>query len=181
MQHMVQKHAVHVLLADSVGQLRWLNRQACVFCGTARSQRCRRYNCCGSDTPLREIRFGDTFQDRRQPGHQDPSAGGGMAAGQHLPQNSQPAPPGEPLDDSPLPNCPFRDVVLIDRVGQQSRGPLRRRARKTQPHSDEQRGKRDCALTARGSISKATKGVVGGASQGSEKLDYSPHPAELGH
>ena len=100
MQHMVQKHAVHVLLADSVVQLRWGDRQACVFCGTTRSQRC--HNCCGRDTPLRELRVGDTFQDRRQPGHHNPSASGGTAAGQHLPQNSQPALPGEPLDDSPL-------------------------------------------------------------------------------
>ena len=35
------------------------------------------------------------------------------------------------------------------------------------PQTDEQRGKRACALTARGSISKAVKGLVGGAAQGS--------------
>ena len=75
-----------------VGQLRWLNRQACVFCGTVRSQRC---NSCGSDTPLRELRVGDTFQNRRQPGHQD-AAASGTAAGQQLPQCLQPVPPGEP-------------------------------------------------------------------------------------
>ena len=34
MQHMGQKRGGQVLLADSVGQLRWLNRQSCVFCGT---------------------------------------------------------------------------------------------------------------------------------------------------
>ena len=33
-------------------------------------------------------------------------------------------------------------------------------------HTDEQRGRRACALTARGSISKAMKGLVGGAAQG---------------
>ena len=43
---------------------------------------------------------GDTFQDRRQPGHQDAAA---------IRQ------PGEPLDGSPLPNCPIQDVVLPDR------------------------------------------------------------------
>ena len=30
MQHIVQKHGSQVILEDSVGQLRWLNRQACV-------------------------------------------------------------------------------------------------------------------------------------------------------
>ena len=52
-------------------------------------------------------------------------------------------------------------------LGQQNSGPLRRTARKTQPQPDEQRGKRACALTARGSISKAAKGLVCGAAQGS--------------
>ena len=83
MQHMGQKHGSQVLLADSVGQLRWLNRQACVHSGTIRSQRCRRCNYCGSDTPLRELRVGDTFQDRRQPEQQD-AAVSGTAAGQQL-------------------------------------------------------------------------------------------------
>ena len=36
MQHMGQKHGGQVLIADSVGQLRWLSRQACVFCGAIR-------------------------------------------------------------------------------------------------------------------------------------------------
>ena len=36
-----------------------------------------------------------------------------------------------------------------------------------QPQADEQRGKRACAPTARGSISKAMKGLVGGAAAGS--------------
>ena len=217
-----------------------------------RSQRCRRCNSCGFDTALRKLKVGDTFQDRRQPGHQD-TAASGAAAGQHLPQNSQPVPPGEPLDDSPLPNCPSRDVVLTDRdkqllselrrasamalprclvsryasawaeslegamsshqsstllcsyrcrlllaeipkgvdrnselkqrlqlwewgqvsvlickvLGQQNSGQFRRRVGKTQPQTDEQRGKRACALSARGSINKAVKGLVGGAAQGS--------------
>ena len=59
--------------------------------------------------------------------------------------------------------------VLIGKVlGQQNSGPLHRIARKTQPQTDEQRGKRACALTAWGSISKAMKGLVGGVAQGSE-------------
>ena len=69
-----------------------------LFSAEARSQRCRRCNFCGSDTLLRELRVGDTFQDRRQPRHQDATASG-TAAGQQLPQSSQPVPPGEPLDD----------------------------------------------------------------------------------
>ena len=97
------------MLADTVGQLRWLNRQACIFSGTIRSQRCRRCKSCGFDTPLRELRVGDTFQDRRQPGHQD-AAASGTAFGQQLPQSSQPVPPGEPLDDSPLPDCPIHQL-----------------------------------------------------------------------
>ena len=96
------------------GQLRWLNRQTCVHCGTIRSQRCRRCNSCGFDTPLRELRVGDTFQDGRQPRQQD-AAASGLATGQQLPQSSQPVPQGETLDDSPLPNCSIRDVVLTDR------------------------------------------------------------------
>ena len=39
-------------------------------------------------------------------------------------------------------------------------GSLRRTAGETQPQTDEQRGKRACALTARGSISNALKGLV---------------------
>ena len=60
---------------------------------------------------LGDLRVGDTFQDRRQPGHQD-AALGGMPTGQ---QPLQPAPPGDPLDDSPLPNCPFQEITLTER------------------------------------------------------------------
>ena len=57
---------------------------------------------------------------------------------------------------------------LISKIlGQQNSGPLRARKRVMQPQTDEQRGKRACALTARGSISKAMQGLVGGAAQGS--------------
>ena len=52
-------------------------------------------------------------------------------------------------------------------VGQQTFAPLRRTARRAQPQTDEQRRKRACALTGRGSISKAAKGLVSGAAQGS--------------
>ena len=51
--------------------------------------------------------------------------------------------------------------------GQQNSGPLRRTARRVQLQTDEQRGKRACPLTARGSISKAMKGLVARAAQGS--------------
>ena len=51
-----------------------------------RSQRCRRCNHCGSDTTLRELRVGDTFQDRRQPGHQD-AAASLRARSQYLQEN----------------------------------------------------------------------------------------------
>ena len=61
-----------------------------------------------------------------------------------------------------------RPFDLICKVlGQQNSGPLRRTAGKTQPQTDEQRGRRACAPTARGSNSKAMKGPVGGAAQDS--------------
>ena len=75
---------------------------ACVVCGTFRSQRCNRCCFCNSSAPLRELRVGDTFRDRRQPRHRNAAPGG--AAADH-PQNSQPVPREDPLDDSPLPNC----------------------------------------------------------------------------
>ena len=101
MQRMRQKHEVQVLLADSVVQLRWHHRQACVACGTRRSQRCRRCNYCRSDTPLRELRVGDI--GTRRP------------AVRHLGSNFLELAPGEPLDDSPLLNSPTQDVVLTER------------------------------------------------------------------
>ena len=52
-------------------------------------------------------------------------------------------------------------------LGQENSLPLRRTTGRTQRQTDEQRGKRACAPTARGSISKAMKRLVGGAAQGS--------------
>ena len=74
---------------------------------------------------------------------------------------------------------------LVGRVlAQQHSGPLHRGKRAVQPQTDEQRGKRACALTARGSISKAVKRPRGrsGARLGrlSKEPDHSLHPAELG-
>ena len=43
---------------------------------------------------------------------------------------------------------------------------LGRTAKRVQPQTDDQRGKRACAFTAQGSISKAMKGLVCGAAQG---------------
>ena len=60
--------------------------------------------------------------------------------------------------------------LISKTLEQQHSGPLRKRKQVTQPQMDEQRGKRACALTARGSISKAMKKLVGGAAQGSD--DY---------
>ena len=57
---------------------------------------------------------GDTFQDRRQPGQQDAAPESSPTVHQPL-QSSQPLPPGDPLDDSPLPNCPIREIVLTER------------------------------------------------------------------
>ena len=64
---------------------------------------------------------------------------------------------------------------LIARIlGQQNSGPLRRTRRPQQPQTDEQRGKRACALTTRGSVSKAMKSLVGGSSARLSRLPETP-------
>ena len=78
------------LLPESVGQLRHLDRAACEACGIIRWRRCRWCTFCGSDTrdtPFRDLRVGDTFQDRRQPGHQSAAPDGSPTA-QQPPQDS---------------------------------------------------------------------------------------------
>ena len=89
MQQIGHKHGGQLLLPDSVGQLRRLDRAACAVCGAIRSQRCNRCGLCNSNTPLRELRVGNTFQDRRQPGHQDAAASGTAAGQQPLRAHSQ--------------------------------------------------------------------------------------------
>ena len=64
--------------------------------------------------PLRELRVGDTFQDRRQPGHQS-AVPGGAAADQQPPRSSRRVPPGDLLDDRPLPDCAILDIALTER------------------------------------------------------------------
>ena len=232
-----------VLLADSAGQLRWLS--------------CQWDHQIAAVSPVRLLRLRHSSPQTSRWGHlpgQTTARASGRSGRCHgsrsaTPQGSQPVPPGESLDDSPLPNCPIRDVGLTERdkqlvtevrrasaialprcvvsryatawaeslegamSGHQSwallscyrcrlllaeipkgvdrnselkqrlhlwesgqisdliskvrSGPPRRTARGVQPQTDEQRGKRACALTARASISKAMKGLVGGAAQGS--------------
>ena len=97
---------------DSVGQMRWLNRQARVACGTTRWQRCRQCNSCGFDTPLREHRSGDTFHDRRQPRHQD-AAAGGTAGGQQLTQELAASTSRRTFGGQPASELPYVwDIVL---------------------------------------------------------------------
>ena len=63
---------------------------------------------------------------------------------------------------------------LVGRIlGQQHTGQQTREKKTVQPQTEEQRGKRACALTERGSISKVTKGLVGGAATGS--AEYRKH------
>ena len=100
-RHMGQKHGRQRLLYGSIGQLRHFDRVACVVCGAVRSRRCHSCSFCNSNTSRRELRVGDTFQDRRRPGHQE-VARGGTSIDQQLSQSSQPVPPGEPLDDTQL-------------------------------------------------------------------------------
>ena len=90
MQHMGQK-----VWDNCVGSI------ARLVCAVALSDR----SVVAGATPVRAT--GDTFQDRRQLD----AAASGPATGQQLPQRLA----GEPLDDSPLPNCPIRNVVLTDR------------------------------------------------------------------
>ena len=58
-------------IQESAAQLRQLDREACVLCDTIRSHLCNRCSHCRRDAPTRDI-VGDTFQDRRQPGHAAP-------------------------------------------------------------------------------------------------------------
>ena len=51
---------------------------------------------------------------QQHPGRQD-VVRGGTSIDQQLLHSSQPVPPGEPLDDSPLPNCSIWNTVLTDR------------------------------------------------------------------
>ena len=56
--------------------------------------------------------IGTIFQDRRQPGHQDVTAR--RPVPHRPPTGSQPVPPGEALDDTPLLSSPSRDAVVTD-------------------------------------------------------------------
>ena len=104
MLHMGQKHGGQRLLSEGIGQLRHVDRGACVLCRHTVAMMQPVQFLCNSYTPLRELRVGDT------------TAGSlGMPMDPQLLQSSQPVPPGEPLDDSPLPNCPIRNIVLTDR------------------------------------------------------------------
>ena len=69
MEHMGHAHGGRPVLQESVAQLRQLDRAACVFCGTIRSQRGNRQSHCKTDTATRDILVSKIFQDRRQPGH----------------------------------------------------------------------------------------------------------------
>ena len=216
-----------VRLADSVGQLRWLNRQACVFCGIIRSQQCRRCNFCWSDTPLRELRVGTGKTAAQASGRSGRRHGSrsatpsGRAASTKRTSGRQPASELPHLgrrSDSELRrasamalprcvvsrgatawaeslggwallcrySCRFLLAEVTQGVDRKSElkqrlhlatqrsdlqspgsGPPRRTTRGAQPQTDEQPGKRARALTAQGSTSKATKGLCGGAAQGS--------------
>ena len=60
---------------------------------------------------------------------------------------------------------------LIGRIlGQHHTEQQNRDQRPRPPQTEEQKGKRACALTARGSISKAMKGLIGGAVAGTAEL-----------
>ena len=50
-------------------------RAACIACGTIRSQRCRRCNLCGSDTPLRETSRWGHLPGQTTAWHQDAASG----------------------------------------------------------------------------------------------------------
>ena len=61
---------------------------------------CKRCSHCKKDTPTQDIIVG---------GHEDASASAPNAP--QPPNSLEPVPPGDPLDDGPLPNCPIRYVL----------------------------------------------------------------------
>ena len=71
--------------------LRQLDREARVLCDTIRSPVCNRCSHCRRDTPTRNIIV------------------------QHPPHSSQPGPSGDPVDDSPFPDRPTRDITITER------------------------------------------------------------------
>ena len=155
------------------------------FCDTIRSRQCHQCSHFRRDTPTQDFIVGDTFQDRRQPGHQDAAPVGSPPLTTLLTARSQchqvtpsmtahsrTAPFGTPLSQ----NATSGSSKIL---GQQHSGPLRKRKRVVQPQTDEQRGKRAFALTARGTISKAMKGLVK-QRRDQQAVDYSPHSTELG-
>ena len=93
------------------------------------------------------------------------------------------------MDDSPLPNCSIRDVVLTD-PDKQLLSDVRQASAMALPRCVDSRyatalDRREASLCldSRGSISKAMKGLVGGAAQGFEDCRRNgpqPHPAEFG-
>ena len=107
---MSQKHGGQTLTPGSVAQLRQIDLAACVICGAVRSRRGNRCNHCRADTATRVLVIENVSQDRRQPGHQELIAAGPS------PQTSCrfPVPPGTPLDDSPTPSSPVRDIVTTE-------------------------------------------------------------------
>ena len=107
-----------------IAQLRNLDRAACVACDTIRSRRCSRCNFCGNDTPLRDLSLAILFRIVASP---DTRVQRPMA---RLPFSCEDAARSQchqvtSLDDSPLPNCSVRDVVLTER-DKQSLAELRR-------------------------------------------------------
>ena len=112
MPHMVQKHGGQRLIQENVTQLRHLDQSACVACVSFQVATMsplqllqKRYS-----TPRlyywRHLSGPSTIRTpgcrARQLAHRSPAS-------------SQPAPPGDSLDDTPLPSCPIRDIVLIER------------------------------------------------------------------
>ena len=64
--------------------------------------------------PLHELRVGVPFRIDDSPGIRMQRLAMRPLISS-LPQSSRPVPPGEPLDDSPLPNYPIRDIALTER------------------------------------------------------------------
>lgn len=85
MQHMVRSHLGQPLLAETVAQLRALDKVACRICASIRSDtdpRCRHCNCA---TATRPLQLGDSVPDRRRGQQTQASQEAGGSASQPVP------------------------------------------------------------------------------------------------
>ena len=111
MQHMGHKHGGQPLLEDSVGQLRWLNRQGALW-----------HNQIAALSPVQLLPYSTLLSANfalGTPSRTDTAQASGRSGRRYGTRSATPSglasTSREPLYDSPLPNCRIRDVVLTER------------------------------------------------------------------